>query len=109
MIKLKDVAEIIDSLHATPKYSSNGYPMVRVMDVNNSFLHLEKCCKVDEQTCNKHNKNHIPQKGDIIITRVGSYGMLAYIDTSEKFCLGQNIAIISPRINGKYLYYYLNP
>lgn len=105
--KLIDVAEIIDSLHATPEYTNGGYPMVRVVDVNNSFLHLDNCFKVDKKTCDKHNKNHIPKKGDIIITRVGSYGMIALIDTDEELCLGQNIAIISPKGNDKFLYYYL--
>ena len=105
--KLSDVAEVIDSLHATPEYTEDGYSMVRVVDINNSFLHLDKCFKVDKETCDKHNKNHIPKKGDIIITRVGSYGMMAFVDTDEEFCLGQNIAIISPKTNSKYLYYYL--
>ena len=104
---LCDVAEIIDSLHKTPKYKEKGFPMVRVVDVNNGFLELEKCFTVDENTCDEHNKNHIPQVGDVIITRVGSYGMLAYVNTNDKFCLGQNIAIISPKMNEKFLYYYL--
>lgn len=104
-----DVAKVIDSLHATPDYVDSGLPMVRVVDVNNSFLDLDACFLVDEETCNRHNKNHVPKQGDIIITRVGSYGMLAYVDTEKKFCLGQNIAIISPKKkdDGKFLYYYL--
>jgi len=105
--KLTDIAFVIDSLHSTPEYNHDGFPMVRVVDVNNEFIKLDKCIKVDESTFNKHNKNHVPQKGDIIITRVGSYGLLGYVDTDIKFCLGQNIAIIHPKINSKFLYYYL--
>lgn len=103
------LADVIDSLHATPEYLSVGVPMVRVVDVNNNFLRLDNCFLVDEETCDRHNKNHIPQKGDVIITRVGSYGMLAYVDFDNRFCLGQNIAIISPykAEDGKFLYYYL--
>lgn len=103
------LADVIDSLHATPEYLSVGVPMVRVVDVNNNFLQLDNCFLVDEETCDRHNKNHIPQKGDVIITRVGSYGMLAYVDFDNRFCLGQNIAIISPykAEDGKFLYYYL--
>ena len=33
--------------------------------------------------------------------------MFANVNTNQKFCLGQNIAIISPKVNGKFLYYYL--
>lgn len=104
-----ELADVIDSLHATPEYLPAGVPMVRVVDINNNFLHLDNCFLVDQETCDRHNKNHTPQKGDVIITRVGSYGMLAYVDIDSRFCLGQNIAIISPykAEDGKFLYYYM--
>lgn len=104
---LADCAKIIDCLHATPSYCTDGFPMVRVENVNNNFLNLQECLKVDEATCDLHNKNHVPQINDIIITRVGSYGMISLVNTNEKFCLGQNIAIISPYKNGRFYYYYL--
>lgn len=106
---ISSIAKVIDSLHATPQYQDTGYAMVRVVDVNNDFLSLEKCFKVDRDTYTKHNKNHHPVCGDIIITRVGSYGMVGYIDMNEEFCLGQNLSIIHPNKfdDGKFLYYYI--
>lgn len=104
---LIEYANVIDSLHQTPDYQNDGYPMVRIVDINNDFLDLSVCLKVSEEKFYEHNKNHTPQKGDIIITRVGSFGMLGYVDTDEPFCLGQNIAIISPKIDSHFLYYYL--
>ena len=106
-ITISDVADVVDSLHKTPEYVMEGLPMVRVIDVNNSFLSLSDCLLVNTETMNEHNKNHIPKIGDTIITRVGSYGMVSYINTNEKFCLGQNIAIISPKENPEFLYYYM--
>lgn len=104
---LDEVAYVIDSLHQTPQYQEHGFPMVRIVDINNDFLDLRNCLSVSKEVFLEHNKNHIPQKGDIIITRVGSFGMLSYVNTDEPFCLGQNIAIISPKKNGLFLYYYL--
>ncbi|TYZ26789.1 restriction endonuclease subunit S [Selenomonas caprae] len=106
---ISSIAQVIDSLHSTPQYQNTGYSMVRVVDINNEFLSLKRCSKVDEDTYVKHNKNHHPQRGDIIITRVGSYGMVGYVDTDEKFCLGQNLSIIHPQNfeDGKFLYYYI--
>ncbi len=104
---LDEVAYVIDSLHQTPQYQEHGFPMVRIVDINNDFLDLRNCLSVSKEVFLEHNKNHIPQKGDIIITRVGSFGMLGYVNTDEPFCLGQNIAIISPKKNGLFLYYYL--
>ena len=39
--KLGEIAEIIDSLHQTPKYSLDGYPMVRVTDIKKGYLNLK--------------------------------------------------------------------
>ncbi len=107
MKTISDVSKIIDSLHQTPKYSATGYPMVRVQDIKNDFLDLKDALYVDEESYASHIKNHKPKRGDIVITRVGSYGMLALVENDDDFCLGQNIAIISPLENSHFLYYYL--
>ena len=107
MNNILDFADVIDCLHNTPKYSNNGFPIVRVEDIKNSFLDLNSCLKVDEATCDFQNRKYIPKMGDIIITRVGSFGMLSYVNSNQKFCLGQNVAIISPKKYGKFIYYYL--
>lgn len=107
MNNILDYADVIDCLHNTPKYSKTGFPIVRVEDVKNAFLNNNECLRVNESICDYQNKKYIPKKGDIIITRVGSYGMVAYLNTNDKICLGQNVAIISPKKYGKFLYYYL--
>ena len=70
---LQDIAKVIDSLHKTPSYSDVGIPMVRVTDVKPGFLNLHGTYKVTEEVYKEFTKNHCPRKGDIIITRVGSY------------------------------------
>ena len=106
--RLYEVAIITDSLHQTPAYVSDGIPMVRVTDVKPGYLSLNQCFKVSEDDYVKFTTNHIPQRGDIIISRVGSYGNFSFVSSDERFCLGQNTAIISPLINPEYLYYYLS-
>lgn len=105
--KLIEVANIVDSLHQTPKYCSKGIPMVRVTDVRGGTLDLSGCLMVSEEDYNKYTANHVPMKGDIVISRVGTYGNFSYVESDAPFCLGQNTAIISPRINNRYLYYAL--
>lgn len=104
---ISDVADIIDCLHTTPSYANKGFPIVRVEDVGDKNIDWNNCLKVDETTCNYMNKKYTPQVGDIIITRVGSFGRMSYINDDVKFCLGQNISIIHPKINSHFLYYYL--
>lgn len=107
MQKLSDVARVIDCLHVTPSYTEKGFPVARVEDVNNNFFEFDSCLKVSEQTVDFHNRNHVPKKGDILITRVGSYGRMALIDEDRKMCVGQNVSIISPYKDSEFLYYYL--
>ena len=106
--RLIEVAELFDSLHQTPQYISSGYPMIRVADVSAGNLQLEMCLKVSFDDYQKYTAKHTPKIGDIVISRVGTYGIFAYVNTKKKFCLGQNTAIISPKINSKYLYYCLS-
>lgn len=107
MKKLIDIADVFDSLHQTPEYVDTGVPMVRVTDVKPGDLELEGCQFVTDEVFEKFTASHVPQKGDIVISRVGSYGNFSYVADNLKFCLGQNTSIIVPKINSRYLYYYL--
>ncbi len=38
--QLDEIGKVVDSLHKTPNYSSQGFPMVRLTDINAGFLDL---------------------------------------------------------------------
>ena len=106
--KLQDIAKVIDSLHKTPKYSETGYSMVRCTDVKYGFLNLQGTFKVSKAIFDEFSKRYEPSRNDIVITRVGTYGVTALVQDTE-FCLGQNTSvIIAKKINPKYLYAVLN-
>ena len=106
--RLCEVAEVIESLHKTPNYVEHGHPMVRVTDVKFGDLHLGNTLRVNEEIFAEFSRRYQPSTGDIIITRVGTYGVTAKV-IKTNFCLGQNTAAIVPKaINGLYLYAALN-
>ena len=105
--KLAEVAEIFDSLHQTPHYSEKGYSMVRVQDVKAGYIDLDFTRKVNEEVFNQFVKKYRPQRNDIVVSRVGSYGNFALIP-NDCCCIGQNVAIIHSKILPKFLYYVLN-
>ncbi|MDW3898241.1 restriction endonuclease subunit S [Staphylococcus saprophyticus] len=109
--KLGKVSTFYDSLHKTPKnYNIYGYPMVRVKDISTGFLDLSSCFNVSEDDYLEFSKKYKPQSGDIIITRVGTYGNIALVTNDKRFCLGQNTVILNVDkkiIDNKYLFYYL--
>ena len=105
---LKDVAKVIDSLHMTPSFSNDGYPMVRVADIKTGNLDLSSTLKVNRHVFLNFIRNYKPQKNDIVLSRVGSYGVSSFVATEEEFCIGQNTVVIKSNINANYLYYALN-
>ena len=105
---LAEIAEVIDSLHKTPSYASEGFPMVRVTDVKYGTLNLSNTFLVDEATYSEFSRRYKPSLGDVVISRVGTYGVTARVGEAM-FCLGQNTAAIIPKsIDSRYLYAALN-
>lgn len=105
--KIKDVASVIDSLHETPIYSDSGYSMIRVVDVNGKAIDTSYSKKVSADVFLKFTRKYKPKKDDIIMSRVGSYGLVSYIKDDEELCLGQNVVIITSNLCKKYLFYFL--
>lgn len=105
--KLNRIAYIIDSLHKTPQYSDIGIPMARVTDIKPGFLNLKNAFLVTQEIFNEFTRNGQPEKGDIVFSRVGTYGLCSYVNSNDKFCLGQNTALIRPRIDSRYVYFAL--
>ncbi len=82
--------------------------MVRVTDIKPGILDLSNTRKVDEETFTEFSKKHTPKPGDIVFSRVGTYGVSSLVSSNERFCLGQNTVFIVPKINSNVLYQFLN-
>lgn len=109
VIELNGIASIIDSLHETPNYVDDGFSMIRVVDVNGRGIDTENAFKVTEETYLKFTRKYQPQNGDVIMSRVGSYGLVSYLKDDEKVCIGQNIVVISAiSMNKKFMFYCLS-
>ena len=61
--KLPEVAQIIDSLHATPEYQEDGLPIVRPTDILKGNLSLEGCKKVAPETFAAYTQKYVPARG----------------------------------------------
>jgi type I restriction enzyme S subunit len=107
-VRLGDIAELIDCLHKTPSYVDAGFPMVRVTDIKPGILNLSNARKVNEETFKEFSRRHTPELGDIVFSRVGTYGVSSLVKSNEKFCLGQNTVFIVPKIDSNLLYQFLN-
>ena len=105
---LSEKARVIDSLHKTPNFCESGYPMVRVADIKPGNLRLDETLKVSDAVFEEFTRNYKPKRGDIVLSRVGSYGVSSFVETDEPFCLGQNTVVIESKVPSRFLYYALN-
>ena len=106
IVRLDKVTKVIDSLHQTPRFSLEGFPMIRVSDIKPGKVKIGKALRVSKEVFDQFTKNHHPQKGDLLLSRVGSYGVCCYLDRNINICLGQNTVVIVPdKINSLFLYY----
>ena len=103
---LDEVADVFDSLHKTPQYSDDGLSMVRVTDIKGGFINLEKTLKVSEEVFIEFTKKYLPKENDLVMSRVGSYGNVGIVPSTDTVCMGQNTVVIKSHINSKFLYHF---
>jgi len=108
VVQLQEVANVVDSLHQTPSFAEDGYPMVRVSDIKTGNLNFDVALKVSESIFVEFTKNYKPKRGDIVLSRVGSYGISSFVETDEPFCMGQNTVVLQSKLPARFLYYVLN-
>ena len=107
VVELADAARVVDSLHLTPKFADDGYPMVRVTDIKPGNLSFVGTLMVTPAVFAEFTKNYRPKRGDIVLSRVGSYGVSSFVETDEPFCMGQNTVVLQPKLPPRFLYYVL--
>ncbi len=110
-IKLINITEVIsDGDHQPPPKSINGIPFITIsniiaknqIDFTNTFF-------VNEEYFYSLKSTRKPQKGDVLYSVTGSFGIPVLVDFDKKFCFQRHIGLIRPinYINQRWLYYVL--
>lgn len=100
----KVTSSIFDGTHQTPNYIDNGIPFFSVENIvsgnKNKYISRE-----DYEIATSKNK---PEKGDILLTRIGKIGFSAIVDWEYEFSIYVTLACIkkSTFYNSYYLHYY---
>lgn len=89
----------------------NSHPYIRVKDLNNQrTLELNSYYEFVDDETQKQIERYIVQKGDIILSIVGTIGLVAIVGESlDNANLTENCVkiVVSEKIDRKFLYYYL--
>jgi type I restriction enzyme S subunit len=103
--------KIIDCKHYTPQYSDKGIPLIKTNDTTPGFFKFGNTVLVSPEDYSKLTDVNVPQKGDIVFAREGSFGVASYINENRPYAIGQRTMIIradSSKIDPIFLTYYIN-
>lgn len=99
--------KITDGVHAKPNYTTSGKSFISVVNITKGYVDFTNCKYVSEEDYSKMIKSTHPEKDDVLYTKVGAtYGIPAYIDTDEDFCLYVSVCLIKPnheKIDSRFL------
>ena len=94
---------------ATPKYIEKGIPYLTSKNIKNNQIDFENVNYISEDDYMLMTKSRAINKGDLLITMIGTIGEAAFVKTTNQF-YGQNLYLL--RLNSEvvvpmFYYYYL--
>ena len=95
----------------TPKYEDKGIPFLSSQNVKNGNIIWKKYKYISLATHQELTKKNKPQIGDILYTRVGSFGEAAVVEENKEFSIFVSLTLIKPKkdiLNPYFLKYILN-
>ncbi|MEI6297878.1 MAG: restriction endonuclease subunit S, partial [bacterium] len=99
--KLADICvNIVDCPHSTPKKVDipTPYPCIRTSELKKGQIVWKSMQYTDKDEYENRIKRLIPQKGDIVYGREGTYGDAVCLPNSHNFSLGQRTMLFRPNI-----------
>ena len=105
--ELKEVKDVRDGTHSSPKYNDNGYPLVTSKNLSDSGLNLNDVSLISESDYNEINKRSKVEVGDILLGLIGTIGKPVLVET-DGFAI-KNVGLIKNggQIQNQFLLQYL--
>lgn len=102
------INKLTDGAHHTPTYTKTGVPFLSVKDISSGKINFTNTKFISKEEHEELYKRCNPEKGDLLLTKVGSTGIPVVVDTDREFSLFVSVALIKFNqnlINGQYLKY----
>ena len=110
--RLGNVCDISDGTHQTPSYVEAGMPFMSAQNIKPFKFMPHKCRMVSNNDYEQYIKNTKPEKGDVLMARVGAgIGEAAIIDTEIDFAIYVSLCLMKPFLHTydmNYLLVWLN-
>ena len=103
--------KLTDGTHTTPKYTLDGIPCISVKDLSSGYLNFESCKYIKSEEHKILFDRCNPEVGDILLTKVGTTGIPAIVDTDKKFSLFVSVVLLKfnqMKLSNFFLKYLIN-
>ena len=103
--------KINDGTHKTPTYIEKGIPFISVKDIKNKQIFFDNCKFISEDEHKILFKRCNPEYGDVLITKSGTIGRTAIVNTDKVFDLFVSVALLKPKkdlVTSEFLMYALD-
>lgn len=97
-VLLGEACDVRDGTHDSPKYFSEGYPLVTSKNVTGGKLDFTDCSLICEEDYNKIKQRSKVDVGDILMPMIGTVGNPVIVDIDAAFAI-KNVALIKFREN----------
>ena len=107
--KLSEVCDVRDGTHDSPKYVTEGYPLVTSKNIVDGKLDLSVINYLSQEDYDKINERSKVDVGDIIMPMIGTIGNPYIVEDFTDFAI-KNVALVKfpyDSINNRYVWYYL--
>ena len=85
---------LTDGTHSTPKYTLAGIPFISVKDISSGIIDFSNTKYISKEEYQKLSDRCHPQKGDLLLSKVGTTGIPALVTTDKEFSLFVSVALI---------------
>ena len=111
-VRLNDICNVITcGVAKRPEYQESGVPFLSSLNVKENRFILKAYKYISEKDHEQLTKYSKPEKGDILYTRVGSFGEAAVIDLDFDFSIFVSLTLIKPKhelVDSRFLMWHLN-
>lgn len=91
--------DISDGTHFTPTYVPQGIPFLSVKDVKETGISFSSCRYITAEQHKDLCKRCMPEKGDVLYTKVGTTGIAKAIDVEREFSIFVSVALLKLKPN----------
>ena len=109
-VRLNDCMDVRDGTHDSPKYHSEGYPLVTSKNLRDGRIDFSTCKLISKEDFESINQRSRVDSGDILFAMIGTVGNPVLFHGKADFSI-KNMALfkhIGNYLNMEYVYWFLS-